>query len=210
LDTIKYATVIGALTNAKKPERAQNVLLEMVNDHYKNGNSKAKPDAKAFHSVLSCWSRVKSYNSKVAAQQAENLLRRLWSLYENSALFGNADNNLRPTTWTYNTVCSLSGRCSYEVFLEHVLYVSSPFPLALFIVQVIFCYKNARDPAGAEALLNEMDDMVKAKWMKKGPDMTTFQVVHDCWNKSDSVHKFQRMRSLKTEAAERFGKQLSS
>jgi hypothetical protein len=103
MDTIKYATIIGALTHAKKPERAQEVLLEMVNDHYKNGNSKAKPDAKAFHSVLACWARPNG-RPTMAVQQADNLLRRLWSLFEDSNLSGNADNNLRPSTWTYNTV----------------------------------------------------------------------------------------------------------
>jgi hypothetical protein len=77
-------------------------------------------------------------------------------------------------------------------------------------VQVIFCHKNANDPTGAESLLNEMDDMVKAQWMKKGPDETTFQVVHDCWKQSASVDKFQRMRDLKKEAVKRFGKELST
>ena len=98
LDVIKYTTCISALSRVGHPEKAEELLMEMIAD-YREGNKNCQPDCKTFEVVIAAWCGLSKNTTKVDGQRAEALLHKMWSLRESGEF-----RSLYPNATTYKRV----------------------------------------------------------------------------------------------------------
>ena len=95
IDTIKIHHIIVGYTKNGCTEKAHDQLMELASLYQESRRQIMRPDAKSFQSVLTAWSRHP--NAKQAADLAESLMSRLWSLSK-------FDERIEPNVFMYNSL----------------------------------------------------------------------------------------------------------
>jgi pentatricopeptide repeat protein len=117
-NTILYSIVMSAFAKARRPEKAEQLLMEMIAHSHSHALSKnlecchSRPDLACFEIVLNAW--TKSPNPK-AAERAESVLTRLWQCYENGIILLET----KPSISVYHKVISCWTRSKYHGAAAH-------------------------------------------------------------------------------------------
>jgi pentatricopeptide repeat protein len=91
---VAYNTCINCWANAGRPDRAGEILQEMVQD-YQTGNSRARPDVTSFNTTMKAFAFARRPDS---GKRAEEILERMKDLHNSGAL------KVRPDAVTYSTL----------------------------------------------------------------------------------------------------------
>jgi pentatricopeptide repeat protein len=188
-DVVTYTNVLNAFARTGLPDRAENLLEEMLTDCASGNRYAVQPNVHAFTCVISAYS---NRSTPDAAERAERLLTRMKALYES----GKVD-TCKPNVVTYTAVLNCFANLASptrtefadqaQSMLESMKASGDPhvFPTATSYGATIKGHAHAGQAAEAEKLLEEMIHESQLNGNNQvRPDAHTFSLVLSAWSNS--------------------------
>ena len=212
-DERTYANVMNAWARAGKPGRASALLEELLmtpSDDMEGTlaalrpNTKVKPNAHMFTTVLSAWAKCATPN---AADRAQGVLSRMQQLYE-SGQFPHCKPNVVSYTALINCWANAASATKQDAaehaqaILESMKQSDDPKvqPNSMTYSAIIRAHSNADQPEMAERCLYEMLDEFRTHGKYEvQPDVYTFGLVLTAWSKSTAAEAPERAERLLAE-----------
>jgi pentatricopeptide repeat protein len=200
-DVVTYTNVLNAFARTGHPDRAENLLEEMLTDCASGHCHSVQPNVQSFTCVITGYS---NRSAPDAARRAEHLLTRMKALYE-SGKFDTCKPNVVAYTAVLNCFANLASptRTKFadqaQAMLESMKASGDPdvFPNAISYGATIKAHAHAGQAAEAEKLLEEMIHESQQNGKKQvRPDAQTFSLVLSAWSNSSLPHAAESAEAL--------------